>query len=142
MLSSLFNLLSNLNYFKLKTIFKANIASIVASFFDYLLTILLVQLVASDKLLAGVAGTFCGGLVNFLINRHWVFKTSDASFTQQGKKYFIIWVGNLALNALGLYCLISLIGFQYIFAKVTISLFVAIFYNYSLQKRYVFKLSD
>ena len=126
----------------MKVFVKANIASIVASFFDYLLTILLVQIIFIDKVWAGVAGTVFGGVINFVINRHWVFKAANSNLTRQGKRYLITWFGNLLLNALGLFCLINLIDVQYIVAKVTTSLIVAFFYNYPLQKRYVFKISD
>lgn len=126
----------------MKTFIKANIASVFASFFDYLLTILLVQLIYADKVWAGIAGTVFGGIINFSINRHWVFKAAHTNLNLQGKRYFITWSGNLFLNAAGLYCLINLINVQYMVAKIATSLIVALFYNYPLQKRYVFKISD
>lgn len=126
----------------MKTFIKANVASLVASFCDYLVTILLVQLFFTDKLLAGIAGTVVGGIINFLINRHWVFKTKHSSLNEQGKRYLLTWIGNLALNSFGLYILIKLFKVQYIIAKVATSLLVAVAYNYPIQKRYVFKISD
>lgn len=126
----------------MKTFIKSNIASVFASFFDYLLTILLVQLIYADKVWAGIAGTIFGGIINFSINRNWVFKAAHINLNLQGKRYFYIWTGNLLLNAAGLYCLINLINVQYMVAKIATSLIVALFYNYPLQKRYVFKLSD
>lgn len=126
----------------MKTFIKANIASVVASFFDYLVTILFVQLLLIDKVWAGIAGTVFGGIINFIISRHWVFKTASANFSGQGKRYIITWFGNLLLNSAGIFCLINLLGVQYIIAKIATSLFVAFVYNYPLQKRYVFKISD
>ena len=126
----------------MKTFLKANIASTGSSFCDYLVTILFVQFLFVDKVMAGIAGTVFGGIVNFIISRHWVFKTALASFSQQGKRYFITWFGNLLLNSAGLFCLINILNIQYLVAKIATSIFVAFVYNYPLQKRYVFKLSD
>jgi len=95
-----------------------------------------------DKLLAGIAGTLFGGILNFIISRHWVFKVKNIAFSKQGKRYFITWLGNLILNSAGLYLLIKLFNVQYIIAKIIISCTVAITYNYPVQKRYVFKISD
>ena len=126
----------------MRMFFRANIASLSASFCDYMVTISLVQILFADKLLAGVAGTLFGGIVNFYISRYWVFKAHDIAVSRQGKRYLITWMGNLVLNTCGLYLLISLLEVQYIIAKVVTSLVVAIAYNYPVQKRYVFKLSD
>lgn len=126
----------------MKTFIKTNIASVFASFLDYLLTITLVQVFYADKVWAGIAGTVFGGIINFSLNRHWVFKTVRTNLNLQRKRYFITWSGNLIFNAAGLYCLINLINVQYMVAKIITSLIVALFYNYPLQKRYVFKISD
>lgn len=126
----------------MKTFFKANVASMVASFCDYLLTFSLVQFLLVDKLLALIAGTVFGGIVNFFISRHWAFKGHNSTLSAQGKRYFIVWLGNLILNASGSYVLIKLLKVEYIIVKVVTSLFVAITYNYPIQKRYVFKISE
>ncbi|MDN3659098.1 GtrA family protein [Ferruginibacter paludis] len=123
----------------MKTFLKVNVASLTASFCDYLVTILLVKFLSADPLMAGVTGTVVGGFVNFLIGRHWVFKVRDHSMGLQGRRYLITWTGNLFLNTAGLYVLIKLFKIQYIIAKVTVSIIVAFTYNYHIQKRYVFK---
>lgn len=118
---------------------KANSASLVSSFCDYLVAILFKELMLVPAFFASIIGTIAGGVVNFFINRHWVFRSSATSIYYQSKRYFLIWSGNLLLNALGLYLLIDVGGLYYITAKVITSLLVAIMYNYPLQKKYVFK---
>jgi putative flippase GtrA len=56
------------------TFLKANIASLVASLSDFLTTVLLVQWCSANVVMAAAAGTVTGGIINFLIGRHWVFK--------------------------------------------------------------------
>jgi putative flippase GtrA len=120
------------------TFIKANIASLVASLCDYVVTIIAVQFFAVNVVVAGITGTICGGVINFLIGRHWVFVANQAKASRQAKRYFLVWSGNLVLNATGMYVLTK-IGVNYIVTKLVTSILVAVAYNYPCQKGYVFK---
>ena len=126
----------------MKTFLKVNTAAIIATIIDFGFTFFLKQIVQIDAVLASIFGTILGGLINFLIGRVWVFNTPEIPFIQQGRRYFITWIGNLLLNASGVYILIKIIGVQYLFAKMATAITVAIGYNYPLQKKYVFKTVD
>ncbi|MEO5889530.1 MAG: GtrA family protein [Ferruginibacter sp.] len=127
----------------MKTFLKANAASLIASFCDYLVTIIFKQFLHVDAVIASILGTIFGGVINFLIGRHWVFKSpNSAPFLHQGRRYLITWSGNLILNALGVYLLVKQAGVNYIIAKVATSLTVAFAYNYPMQKNYVYKNID
>jgi putative flippase GtrA len=123
----------------MKQFLKANAASLIASFCDFLITIIIKEWLDADPLLASITGTVSGGIINFLIGRYWVFEVRHLSIYHQSRRYFIIWAGNLLLNASGVYILLHYIGLNYILAKLITSVIVAVGYNYPLQKRYVFK---
>lgn len=123
----------------MKQFIKANIASLISSFCDFLITIVITEFFHYDPFWASVTGTVTGGVINFIIGRYWVFEVRHLNAYQQGTRYFIIWAGNLLLNALGMYILLKLVGLNYILAKVITSVIVAVGYNYPLQKKYVFK---
>ncbi len=118
---------------------KANSASLASSYCDYLVAILLKEFMLVPAFFASIIGTMVGGFINFFINRKWVFRSNNTSIYFQSKRYFVIWSGNLILNAVGLYLLINVAGLYYLTAKVITSVLVAILYNYPLQKKYVFK---
>jgi putative flippase GtrA len=120
------------------TFLKANIASLVASLSDLLMTVMLVQWCRTDVVMAAAAGTVTGGIVNFLIGRHWVFRAGDERALRQLRKYVLVWCGNLFLNTGGVYVLASQAGLHYTISKVVTSLLVAFLYNYPLQKNFVF----
>ena len=120
------------------TFVKSNVASITASLVDYLVTIIAVQLCGFPILLAGITGTVSGGIINFQMGRHWVFQKKQSKRREQVKRYFVVWSGNLILNATGFYVL-AMYVVHYIIAKLLISILVAVFYNYPLQKNYVFE---
>lgn len=121
------------------TFIKANVASIIASVCDYLVTIFAVQQLGMDVVIGGITGTVTGGIINFWIGRQWVFSATENRPHKQAFRYGIVWTGNLLLNATGMYIFTKLAGIYYVAAKVITSVLVAIGYNYPLQKRYVFK---
>jgi putative flippase GtrA len=123
----------------MKKFIKANTASAIATAIDYLVTVFLKEAGGIHALAAGITGTVCGGIGNFLICRHWVFKEANLTLMQQGRRYLLFWTGNMLLNLGGLYLLIQVAGLNYIVAKIITSITIAAVYTYPVQKRYVFK---
>jgi putative flippase GtrA len=120
------------------TFLKANVASLAASLSDFLVTMLLVQWCGVNVVMAAATGTVTGGIINFLIGRHWVFKAGDEKTVRQLGKYALVWTGNLLLNTGGVYVFACSAGLHYAVSKVVTSLLVAFLYNYPLQKHFVF----
>jgi putative flippase GtrA len=120
------------------TFLKANVASLAASLIDFLMTMLLVQWCQVNVVMAAATGTVTGGIVNFSIGRHWVFKAGDDKAVRQLTKYALVWAGNLLLNTGGVYVFACQAGLHYVLAKIVTSLLVAFLYNYPLQKNFVF----
>lgn len=121
------------------TFLKANISSLIASFIDYLITILLKSFFQVDGVVSSATGNVCGGIINFLIGRTWVFESSNKKVHQQAVRYGLVWGGNLILNVGGMYLLTKVLNVHYIVSKVFVSLLVGFCYNYTLQKKFVFK---
>lgn len=118
---------------------KAQLASFIASFVDYCITILCVELLGFWYLAASSTGTIIGGITNFSIGRNWVFKGGERERYIQLFRYLLVWTGYLLLATFGVYLLTHFGNYNYLVAKMTVSLFLAIGYNYPLQKRFVFK---
>lgn len=121
------------------TFLKANISSSIASFFDYLVTIFLVSFCRADVVISSTTGTICGGIINFLIGRNWVFESKNRRAYQQAARYGMVWGGNLILNTAGMYLMTKRLHVHYVISKLFVSLIVGFAYNYTMQKRYVFK---
>jgi putative flippase GtrA len=121
------------------TFIKAQAASLTATIVDFSVTVLLKEVFHCWYLLASILGTISGGVVNFSMNRSWVFKAHNKKIHFQAIKYVLVWIGNLVLVSGGVFLLTNYGGFSYIVSKITVSLVVGIFYNYVLQKRFVFK---
>ena len=129
------------------TFTKAQIASILATGVDFLVTLLLVRTMTGffalqkDDIwyLSSALGNISGGITNFLLNRNWVFQAQEAKWHAQARRYILVWVGNLLLNVSVLFLLTHYTGMNYLVAKIVVSVGLAVFYNYVLQKRFVFK---
>ena len=136
-----------ITFTKAVTFTKAQVASLLATGVDFLVTLLMVRLLAALFILqtadtwyiSSALGNICGGITYFLISRTWVFQAGDGKWTVQVARYVLVWVGNLALNVSVLYLLIHYTGMNQLAAKIATAIGVAIFYNYVLQKRFVFK---
>lgn len=122
----------------MKTFARAQVASFVASMVDYWVTIILVEIVGFWYVWSSAIGTLAGGITNFSMGRVWVFKSFDRHAEVQLFRYLIVWIGYLLLTTSGVYLLTHYTPLGYIVSKVFISLFMAISYNYPLQKRFVF----
>ena len=121
------------------TFAKAQIASFIASMVDYLITIICVELFGFWYVPGSSTGTIIGGITNFSLGRNWVFRGGERERRIQLFRYFIVWLGYLMLATSGVYLLTHVGGFNYIISKITVTLFLAIAYNYPLQKRFVFR---
>ncbi len=123
------------------TFYKANMASLVASVSDFFITVIVFQFFHTSALTAGVTGTAGGGIINFLMGRHWVFNAGKVKAHRQAGRYMLVWSGNLLLNGAGMYILAQKAGWYYLLAKVITSVLVAVGYNYPLQKKFVFRIN-
>ncbi|HEU4552663.1 MAG TPA: GtrA family protein [Chitinophaga sp.] len=121
------------------TFIKAQASSLVATCFDFLTTIVLVNVFGWWYLAGSVTGTIAGGVLNFMLGRLWTFNAADARIEWQFIKYALVWAGSLLLNAAGVFVITHYIGASYIISKIITSVAVGIGYNYVLQKKFVFR---
>ncbi|HEY0298605.1 MAG TPA: GtrA family protein [Arachidicoccus sp.] len=121
------------------TFIKAQASAIGATVIDFVTTFLLAEFLGMPKFIAGIIGLIVGGAVNFFVNKKWVFAKHDRVFGRLAK-YILVWFGNFALNAWGYrWMLYSFPHLYYLIGKLIVAAAVGIFYNYLLQRRFVFK---
>jgi putative flippase GtrA len=113
-------------------------ASLLATGIDFTVSWLLFRIGGAPYLLAGALGTVTGGICHFLISRNWVFQSREKSWSGQVFRYLMVWLGNLGLNISVLFLLTRYAGMNFLLAKIVVAVGIAVFYNYVLQKRFVF----
>ena len=124
------------------TFLKAQAASIIGSAADFLVYMVMVQLTANTPGMVSLAtaeGAIAGGIVNFLISRKWVFSGGQKRKHVQALRYVLVWIGSILLNSLGMYLISYYTTLNFAVARVLVGVLIGVTYNYSLQKRFVFK---
>jgi len=121
------------------TFTKAQLIALLATAVDFGVTWLLVQKLGAPAVAGGATGTLCGGVTHFMISRTWVFNAQERKWAGQLNRYVLVWIGNLVLNVSGLWLLHDYMRINVWIAKIITAVLVAVFYNYQLQKRFVFK---
>src|SRR6202000_1921679 len=102
----------------MSTFIKAQASSIVATFFDFLTTIVCKEFFYFWYVIASLLGTIVGGTTNFMLGRNWVFNRKEKKMPRQIVKYLIIWNGNLLLSTLGVFIVTHYLGLSYIISKI------------------------
>nr|WP_199081360.1 GtrA family protein [Pedobacter sp. ASV19] len=120
------------------TFLKAQVASLSASIFDFLTTLVCTQYLHFWYVLGSATGTTVGGIINFTMGRHWVFSAADGKVHHQIFKYVLVWTGNLILTTSGVYLVTHYLTINYILSKILVTCTVGVTYNYLMQKKFVF----
>ena len=135
------------------TFMKAQFASQISSLVDFSTTIILANIFSVYYVVATFSGAICGGIVNCIINYKWTFKDGGCRMEFVFIKYTLVWIGSIYLNTYGTYRLTETItanawvqetlsGFfdnLFIVCKMFVSLMVGFFWNYNLQRSFVYK---
>ncbi len=142
------------------TFLRSIVSSQAASWTDMIVRVVLFSLVFTHldpfyrSNLSVACGAIVGGIVNCIINYHFTFHASGQNVKAVVVKYALVWIGNLILNSGGtevLYILLKKwnvleeLGFKtagyYSTARVVMSLLVSWFWNFILQRNFVYRPS-
>ena len=85
------------------------------------------------------AGVILGGVVNFLMNRNFAFKSFEQKRSHQVGRYLIVWVGSLLLNTYGTHLFVDIFGLNKFVGRLGVGLIVRFVWNFPLLKYFVFK---
>ncbi|WP_406823419.1 GtrA family protein [Pedobacter sp. KACC 23697] len=120
------------------TYLKAQASSLIASATDFGVTIIAVNLFGLWYLAASITGTISGGVVNFYVNRKWVFQSQSKEVKWQVFRYILVWAGNLIIVTAGVLIFTHFFNLNYVLAKVLSAVLTGVSYNYIMQKQFIF----
>ncbi|ADQ80551.1 GtrA family protein [Paludibacter propionicigenes WB4] len=119
--------------------FKAQVASLTATLVDFSITYILTSFVGFSYILSSGIGVVCGGVVNFTLGRYWVFSAENEKKADQIPRYMLVWLSSMLLNMGGIIFFTEIVGLYYLISKIATAVIVGVFFNYYLQKTFVFK---
>lgn len=113
---------------------------------DFLTTAAVFQMV-NHVMVSTASGAIVGGITNCCINYRWTFPGTHNSKKSIAWRYFIVWIGSILLNTGGTELLTRCIAYHneystttaiLLIAKALVAITVAIAWNYTMQKRFVY----
>jgi CDP-diacylglycerol--glycerol-3-phosphate 3-phosphatidyltransferase len=123
----------------LATFGRHQVGSVVATLVDFGIMSALVSGFELPAALATGIGAAAGGVTNFTLGRHWIFRARDARAATQAWRYALVSLVSLLLNAAGEYVLHDRLGVQYLLARVLVSISVSVCWNFPLQRGFVYR---
>jgi putative flippase GtrA len=112
--------------------------AMVATAVDYSVMITVVSLAGAAPWLGTAFGAGCGGIVNFLLGRRWIFRATDDRSAPQAGRYAVVSFGSLLLNTAGMHAFAGIVHVHYVAVRVAVSLAVSLFWNFPMQRTFVF----
>lgn len=123
----------------MQTFIKTQAALIAGSLADFLLTILLVEYFHCWYVAGNAAGNISGATAQFILSRYWVFTANtQQKIPVQVIKFVVMWAGNIALAAMGIYLLTHYFHLHYLLSKLIVSALLGLSYTYLVSKKFVF----
>lgn len=120
------------------TFTKAQSSAGTATAIDFGLTFLLAKFLGVDDTLATFLGALTGGITNCIINYSWVFRQEGQKKRSVAWRYMVVWSVSILLNTLGTRYTIQFFKVDLVIAKPIIAALVAFFWNYQMQRTFVF----
>jgi putative flippase GtrA len=123
----------------LATFGRHQVGSIVATGIDFATMSALVSGLGMSPVLSTAIGAAVGGVSNFLLGRHWIFSAKHDPIGGQAGRYVFVSGASLGWNTAGEYVLHDLLGIQYLLARVIIAALVSVFWNFPIQRAFVYR---
>jgi len=112
--------------------------SVLSTAVDFTVMFAFVKLVHLKPVVATVIGASGGALTNFAVNRSFTYRAGTGRPGGQLWKFVVVSAASLGLNALGEYCFFSLLGLQFMLARVITAIIVSNGWNYPMLRFFVF----
>jgi len=118
---------------------KYNIVSLLATALDFTVFVILTKLLGLWYVLAAAISAVSGGTLAFWFNRNWVFDSKTGKIKNQAVKYLSVWISSIFLNTIGIFLVVDKFHLDEVTAKILVSILVGVFFNFLMNKYYVFK---
>jgi putative flippase GtrA len=112
--------------------------AVAATAMDYTVMIALVSGLGAAAALGTAIGAASGGVLNFVLARRWIFRSTDGHAAPQARRYAMVSLGSLVLNTCGVHVLAGILHYPYVAARLAVSVAVSILWNFPLQRSFVF----
>ena len=124
----------------------------ISTFADFVMTATIFS-IAAHVVLSTAAGAVTGGVVNCIINYRWTFNGTTRSKRSVALRYALVWIGSVILNTAGTEWGVKAVNALcgngaghtqtqltlVLTVKAATAVLVAVFWNFLMQKHYVYR---
>ncbi len=122
---------------------KAQISSFSGGIIDYVTMVFFTEVFHIHYTISIAIGGVVGAVANFVINKNWTFKSGlrkyKSSSIAQLLKFSVVVLNSILFKSSGTYFITKYIHIDYKISRIIIDLIVSIGFNFTLQKKWVFK---
>jgi putative flippase GtrA len=118
--------------------FRHHTVSVISTAVDYIVMVACVELAGLRPVPATLVGAVAGAAANFSLNRVFTYRATDTAVSGQTWRYALVSLASLGLNAAGEELFNGVLGLQYLLARLITSIVVSNFWNYPMQRFFVF----
>ena len=118
--------------------FRHQMGAVAATITDYSVMIVLVSGLGVPPEVGTAAGATSGGVLNFVLGRRWIFRSTIAAAGAQARRYAAVSLGSLILNTCGVHVLAGIMHYPYVAARLVVSFCVSVLWNFPMQRSFVF----
>ena len=112
--------------------------SVLSTAVDFTVMFVAVKVVHLKPVLATVVGASFGSVTNFAVNRSFTYRAGAGRASGQVWRFVVVSATSLGLNALGEWTFFSLLGLQFMLARVITAIIVSNGWNYPMLRFFVF----
>ena len=127
------------------TFLQAQVSAFLGGITDYGLMILFTEVFKLHFTFSILISGTIGAIINFSINRFWVFKNQSgysSHINSQLFKFALVVLGSISLKSLGTLMFQKVFQIDYRIGRLITDLFVSYGFNYPLIKNWVFKVNE
>lgn len=124
----------------------------ISTFADFVMTAAIFS-IAAHVVFSTAAGAVTGGVVNCIINYRWTFNGTTRSKRSVAMRYALVWIGSVILNTAGTEWGVKAVNAICCYyaghtqtrlalvlaVKAATAILVAVFWNFLMQKHYVYR---
>ncbi len=122
---------------------KAQVSAMIGGMFDYMIMVFFTEVFHVHYTISIAIGGIIGAVINFALNKTWSFRSNNQPYKNSGRvqfiKFVLVLVNSITLKSLGTYLVTTFLKIDYKLSRIFIDLIVSLLFNFTLQKRWVFK---
>ena len=128
---------------RVKIFIKAQFSAFTGGVCDYLIMIFLTEVLGVHYVISIAIACILGAVVNFSINKTWTFYLSKNAYhfslSQQLWRFILVVASSILLKMSGTWFFTTFSHIDYKISRIITDIFVSLFFNYVLQRYWVFK---